>query len=44
MLIQLYNFFRTIERRQIQEIYISNWYIVAAMIWTSTLVTVAYLP
>jgi len=40
MLIQLYNFFRTIERRQIQEIYISSWYIVAAMIWTSTLVAV----
>lgn len=44
LLLHLYNFYRTVERREIQEIYISNWYIVAAFIWTAVLVTVAYLP
>jgi len=44
LLIHLYNFYRTVEKRRIPEIYISNWYIVAAFIWTAVLVTVAYLP
>ena len=44
MLVHLYNFFRTVEEREIEEIYISNWYIIAALIWTATLVTVGYLP
>lgn len=44
MLVHLYNFFRTVEKREIEEIYISNWYIIAALIWTTTLVTVGYLP
>ena len=44
LLLHLYNFFRTIERREIREIYISNWYIVAAFCWTGALVVVAYLP
>ena len=44
MLVHLYNFLRTVEEREIEEIYISNWYIIAALIWTATLVTVGYLP
>ncbi len=40
----LYNFLQTIRRREGAEVYISNWYIVAALIWTLTLVTIAYLP
>jgi cytochrome c oxidase cbb3-type subunit 1 len=44
MLVHLYNFYRTVEEREIEEIYISNWYIIAALIWTATLVTVGYLP
>jgi cytochrome c oxidase cbb3-type subunit 1 len=38
------NFYRTIRRRETAAIYISNWYILSAVIWTLTLVTVAYLP
>ena len=38
------NFYRTIADRNTDAIYISNWYILAAVIWTLTLVTVAYLP
>lgn len=38
------NFYMTVQRRATREIYISNWYIIAALIWTITLVTIAYLP
>ncbi|HUU14427.1 MAG TPA: cbb3-type cytochrome c oxidase subunit I [Terriglobia bacterium] len=44
MLVHLYNFLCTVREREIEEIYISNWYIIAALIWTTTLVTVGYLP
>jgi cytochrome c oxidase cbb3-type subunit 1 len=40
----LYNFYRTVARRTTREIYISNWYILGALIWTLTLMTIAYLP
>lgn len=40
----LYNFYMTVARRSTREIYISNWYVLAALIWTLTLVTIAYLP
>src|SRR5690554_3143731 len=30
-----YNFYRTIESRQTEEIYISNWWILSAIIWTT---------
>ncbi|AWV90718.1 cbb3-type cytochrome c oxidase subunit I [Bradymonas sediminis] len=39
-----YNFYRTIESRQTDEIYISNWWILSAIIWTTVLATIAYLP
>jgi len=38
------NFYRTIAARETDAIYISNWYILSAVLWTLTLVTVAYLP
>jgi cytochrome c oxidase cbb3-type subunit I len=44
LLLLLYNFYRTVEKREIAEIYISNWYIVSAFIWTAVLVITAYLP
>jgi len=39
-----YNLYRTIADRGTEEIYISNWYIVAAFLMTIVLVTVGYLP
>ena len=44
LLITLINFLRTIGRRKPKEIYISNWYIVAAIIFGLVIVTVGYLP
>lgn len=40
----LNNFLQTIARRTTKEIYISNWYIVSAVIFTIVIVLVAYLP
>lgn len=42
--IALWNFLATIARRQTSEIYISNWYMVAALMFVITIVLVAYLP
>ncbi len=39
-----YNFIRTIADRGIEEIYISNWYIMAGFLWVIPLVTIAYMP
>ncbi|HEY9506806.1 MAG TPA: cbb3-type cytochrome c oxidase subunit I [Gemmatimonadales bacterium] len=39
-----YNLYRTIALRGTEEIYISNWYILAALLWTLVLVTIAYIP
>jgi cytochrome c oxidase cbb3-type subunit 1 len=44
LLLTLFNFYMTVARRTTKEIYISNWYVVAALIWTITLVIIAYLP
>lgn len=44
LLILFYNFYMTVVHRNIKEIYISNWYIFAGMIWTGVLATVGYLP
>jgi cytochrome c oxidase cbb3-type subunit 1 len=44
LVIALVNFLRTIARRQTREIYISNWYIVSALLFTLTIVFVAYWP
>ncbi|PSL28154.1 cbb3-type cytochrome c oxidase subunit I [Chitinophaga ginsengisoli] len=42
--ITLGNFLQTIARRTSKEIYISNWYIVSAVIFAIVIVLVAYLP
>lgn len=36
--------YRTIARRVTREIYISNWYILAALLWTTVLAVIAYVP
>ena len=38
------NFYGTVKRRSIGEIGISNWYILAALVWTLVLVTIGYRP
>lgn len=38
------NFYKTIASRITNEIYISNWYILAAFLWTIVVVVIAYLP
>lgn len=39
-----YNFIRTIADRAIEEIYIANWYIMGAFLWTTALAVLAYIP
>jgi cytochrome c oxidase cbb3-type subunit 1 len=42
--VSLYNFLKTIELRKLHEIYISNWYIVTAIIFVLVIAFVAYFP
>lgn len=44
LILTFYNFYRTVATRKISEIYISNWYILAALVWTLVLVSIGYLP
>lgn len=44
LVLNLINFYKTIGKRRTREIYISNWYIVSAIIFTIIIVLVAYLP
>jgi cytochrome c oxidase cbb3-type subunit 1 len=44
IIITLYNFIRTIATRNILEIYISNWYIIAALMFLVVIALVGYLP
>lgn len=39
-----YNLLRTIADRGVEEIYISNWYIMGGLLWTTALVVIAYIP
>ena len=39
-----YNFMRTIAGRAVEEIYISNWWIMGSLLWTTALLVIAYLP
>ena len=39
-----YNLIQTVAKRAVEEIYIANWYIVAAFLWTIAVVVIAYLP
>ena len=40
----LYNFLRTIAMRKTKEIYVSNWYIISAVMYVIVILLVAYLP
>ena len=40
----LYNFLKTIAMRKTKEIYVSNWYIVSAVMYVVVILLVAYLP
>ncbi|TKK71012.1 cytochrome oxidase subunit I [Ilyomonas limi] len=42
--ITLANFLKTVARRKTREIYVSNWYIIAAVMFAITISLVAYLP
>lgn len=44
LILVAYNLYKTIAERNVEEIYISNWYILAACLWTIILVSIAYLP
>ncbi|MEP0365956.1 MAG: cbb3-type cytochrome c oxidase subunit I [Cyclobacteriaceae bacterium] len=44
LIINFWNFYKTIANRKIAEIYVSNWYILGAMIWTTVLVIIGYFP
>ncbi len=44
MIIALWNFITTVARRRTEEIYISNWYMVAAIMFLITIAIVAYVP
>jgi cytochrome c oxidase cbb3-type subunit I len=44
LLLLTFNLYRTVAERSTEEIYISNWYILAAFLWTIVLVTTAYIP
>lgn len=44
LVITFFNFYKTVANRKIKEIYISNWFILASLIWTIVLSIVAYLP
>lgn len=38
------NYYKTVARRKISEIYISNWFILAGLVWTIVLAVIGYLP
>lgn len=44
IVISLINYIQTIARRKTKEIYISNWYIIAAMMFLTVIALVGYLP
>lgn len=44
LILTLFNFYKTVAKRKIKEIYISNWYLFGALIWTITIVIIAYIP
>lgn len=42
--ITFYNFYKTVSNRKTAEIYVSNWYMLAASVWALVLVVIGYLP
>ena len=44
IVISIYNHIKTIEFRKTEEIYVSNWYVVSAMMYVVVILLIAYLP
>lgn len=44
VIISLRNFYKTIAKRTTKEIYVSNWYIISAMMFLLVIAVIAYLP
>lgn len=44
LILTFFNFYKTVASRKITEIYISNWFILASLIWTIVLTIIAYVP
>jgi len=44
IIITFFNFYKTVATRKISEIYISNWFILASLIWTIVLAIIGYFP
>lgn len=44
LILTFWNFYKTVATRKISEIYISNWFILASLIWTIVLSSIGYLP
>lgn len=44
LILTFWNFYKTVATRKISEIYISNWFILASLIWTIVLSVIGYLP
>lgn len=44
LILTFLNFYKTVAKRKISEIYISNWYLLGGLIWTIVLVTIGYIP
>lgn len=44
LIIIFFNFYKTVATRKISEIYISNWFILASLIWTIVLAIIGYFP
>ncbi|MDX1363323.1 MAG: cbb3-type cytochrome c oxidase subunit I [Arenibacter latericius] len=44
IIVTFWNFYKTVATRKIKDIYVSNWYILAALIWTTVLAIIGYLP
>ncbi len=44
LIITFINFYKTVANRKISVIYISNWFILASLVWTIVLSLIAYIP
>lgn len=44
MVLTFFNYYQTVAKRKIEEIYVSNWYLLGGLGWTIILVIIGYLP
>lgn len=44
LIITFFNFYKTVATRKLSDIYISNWFILASLLWTIVLGIIGYLP